>query len=104
MFAFNTPGPPAGESEDCLYINIFAPRTSGRNKAVMFWIYGGFLDFGSNSAAYYDGSSFAANQDVIVVAPNYRTNGEHKAQTQHFESILTSYLQYSASRGPHNFL
>lgn len=40
----------------------------------MFWIYGGFLDFGFNSAPKYDGSSFAANQDVIVVAPNYRTN------------------------------
>ena len=42
----------------------------------MFWIYGGSLEFGSASLAFYDGSSFAANQDVIVVTTNYRTNGQ----------------------------
>lgn len=71
---FNTPPPPAGESEDCLNLNVYAPATPGKNKTVMAWIYGGSLQFGSNSATYYDGSSFAANQDVIVVAFNYRTN------------------------------
>lgn len=72
---FNTPPPPAGESEDCLNINVFAPA-SGTGKTVMFWIYGGGLAFGANSLAAYDGTSFAANQDVIIVAPNYRTNGK----------------------------
>jgi carboxylesterase type B len=71
---FDTPGPPAGESEDCLYINVYAPA-GGKGKTVMFWIYGGALQFGSNSVIEYDGTSFAANQDVIIVAPNYRTNG-----------------------------
>ena len=42
----------------------------------MFWLYGGDLEFGSNSYPPYDGTMFAANQDVIIVAPNYRTNGE----------------------------
>jgi carboxylesterase type B len=74
--AFDTPGPPAGESEDCLYINVFVPAGVGHNMTVMFWIYGGNLLFGSNSMIYFDGTSFAANQDVIVVAPNYRTNGQ----------------------------
>jgi carboxylesterase type B len=73
---FDTPGPPAGESEDCLYINVYAPA-GGKGKTVMFWIYGGNLQFGSNSILEYDGSSFVANQDVIIVAPNYRTNGTY---------------------------
>ncbi|KAK7903774.1 hypothetical protein LTR67_001794 [Exophiala xenobiotica] len=75
MAWFNTPPPPAGESEDCLNLNVYVPATPGKNKTVMAWIYGGSLQFGSNSALYYDGSSFATNQDVIVVAFNYRTNG-----------------------------
>lgn len=40
----------------------------------MFWIYGGALQFGNAGQAYYDGSSFAAYEDVIVVTSNYRTN------------------------------
>jgi carboxylesterase type B len=73
---FDTPPPPAGESEDCLFINVYAPA-GGQNKTVMFWIYGGNLQFGSNSVVAYDGTSFVANQDVIIVQPNYRTNGTY---------------------------
>jgi len=79
MSAFNTPAPP--ESEDCLFINIFAPagaaHLDGLLKPVMFWIFGGNLQFGWNGQAAFDGSSFAANQDVVIVSPNYRTNGEY---------------------------
>lgn len=32
------------------------------------------MQFGNNYNAAYDGSSFAANQDVVVVTTNYRTN------------------------------
>jgi len=42
----------------------------------MFWIYGGSLQFGSAGQPTYDGSAFAAYEDVIVVTTNYRTNGE----------------------------
>lgn len=71
---FSTPGPPAGESEDCLYLNIFAPSgaTSG-SKAVMFWLFGGGYVFGTGSLPLYNGTSFAENQDVVVVTINYRT-------------------------------
>ncbi|KAJ4263704.1 hypothetical protein NW764_016086 [Fusarium oxysporum] len=70
---FNTPPPPAGESEDCLNVNIYAP-VNGKNKTVMVWFYGGALASGANSLTAYDGSYFAAFQDVIIVTVNYRTN------------------------------
>ena len=43
----------------------------------MFWIYGGNLQFGTANIPPCDGSSFAANQDVVLVTHNYRTNGKH---------------------------
>jgi len=44
---FNQPAPK--ESEDCLYLNIYAPSSpaAGAGRAVMFWIYGGALQFGN---------------------------------------------------------
>lgn len=74
---FNIPGPPAGESEDCLYLNVFTPAGASEGselKAVMFWIFGGGFSFGTGTLPLYDGTSFARNQDVIVVTINYRTN------------------------------
>lgn len=63
-------------SQDCLYLNVFAPSTPAPKggRAVLYWIYGGALEFGYAGLPAYDGSSFAANQDVIVVTVNYRTN------------------------------
>ncbi|CAN9222284.1 unnamed protein product [Alternaria alternata] len=68
--------PPPEESEDCLYLNVYAPATppGGAGRAVMFWVYGGSLQFGNAGQDTYDGSSFAAYEDVIVVTTNYRTN------------------------------
>lgn len=68
--------PPPEESEDCLTLDVFSPpaTTNETTKAVLFWIYGGSYRTGSNCNPNYDGSSFAANQDVIVVSPNYRLN------------------------------
>ncbi|RDI89752.1 hypothetical protein Vi05172_g748 [Venturia inaequalis] len=66
------------ESEDCLYLNVFAPAplttSTAGGKTVMVWFFGGALQFGTGSLPGYDGTSFATNQDVILVAPNYRTN------------------------------
>lgn len=70
----NTPGPPAGESEDCLNLNVFSPEGGTKGKAVLFWIHGGAFSYGSGSLSTYDGSGFAANHDVVVVTVNYRTN------------------------------
>ncbi|KAF7876484.1 hypothetical protein EAF04_001574 [Stromatinia cepivora] len=75
MTLFDNP-PPVSESEDCLYLNVYAP--SGATPAsllpVMVWIYGGALQFGSASSLYYDGSNLARKQNVVVVTFNYRTN------------------------------
>ena len=76
ILVFDTPGPQGGEDEDCLNLNVFAPSTASSSslKPVMFWIYGGALSFGANSLPMYDGSHFAADQDVVIVTINYRTN------------------------------
>ncbi|KAG8532507.1 uncharacterized protein KY384_002384 [Bacidia gigantensis] len=63
-----------GDSEDCLYLNVYAPTQGAEGKSVLFWIYGGNLQVGTAMQDLYDGSSFAANQDVVVVSANYRTN------------------------------
>ena len=64
------------EDEDCLYLNVYAPEGGQQNKPVLFWIYGGSGIIGSISMSMYDGTNFAANQDIIVVAANYRVNGK----------------------------
>lgn len=72
---YSTPGPPTGESEDCLNLNVYAPEHAEEcSKAVLFWIHGGSFSFGAGSLPIYDGSSFAANHDLVVVTVNYRTN------------------------------
>jgi len=58
-----------GMSEDCLYLNIWAPQKSGKFP-VMFWIHGGGFNFGSGSG--YPGDRLAAFGDVLVVTINYR--------------------------------
>ncbi|GJJ13655.1 hypothetical protein Clacol_007911 [Clathrus columnatus] len=71
---YNTP--PLPESEDCLSINVWAPVAQPHDtpKAVLFWIFGGGFQFGGSGTFFYDGASFAQNQDVILVSFNYRTN------------------------------
>lgn len=61
--------PGCTNDEDCLYLNIFAPQTPGL-KAVLVWWHGGALQMGSISGT--DGSSLAANEDIVVVASQYR--------------------------------
>ena len=60
----------SAQSEDCLTLNIWAPKDA-RGAAVMFWIHGGAFVEGSGSMPVYDGSQLA-RQGVIVVTINYR--------------------------------
>jgi carboxylesterase type B len=64
----------ADEGEDCLNLNIWVPKTPKRGKAVMIWIHGGDMTTGSSALTSTDGTSFAANQNVIIVSINYRVN------------------------------
>jgi para-nitrobenzyl esterase len=64
-----TDTPPA-LSEDCLSLNIWAPKNA-HNAPVLFWIHGGALISGWSSEAMYDGARLAS-RGVIVVSINYR--------------------------------
>ncbi len=58
----------ASSSEDCLYLNVYTPKTSGPFP-VMFWIHGGALLTGESDD--YDARALVA-QGVVVVTINYR--------------------------------
>ncbi|XP_035829683.1 acetylcholinesterase-like [Aplysia californica] len=64
----NTPA-----SEDCLYLNVWAPRVRApyANKAVLVWIYGGSFMTGSSVLDVYDASHLAAEHDVVVVSMQF---------------------------------
>jgi para-nitrobenzyl esterase len=63
-------GASEGASEDCLTLQVFAPK-GAHGAPVMVWLHGGANFFGSSSASYYDGGSFARD-GVVLVAANYR--------------------------------
>lgn len=59
-------------SEDCLYLNIWAPANPvGRQLPVLVWVPGGGFISGSGSVAVYDGAKLAAH-GIVVVTINYR--------------------------------
>ena len=62
------------ESEDCLFLNIWAPSgtTAGDAKPVMVWLHGGAYVLGSATQPLYNGKRLAAGGDVVVVTVNYR--------------------------------
>jgi len=57
-------------SEDCLYLNIFAP-TKAENAPVMVWLHGGASFLGAGHLGGYNGTNFA-KQGIIIVTINYR--------------------------------
>ena len=58
-------------SEDCLYLDIIAPKkSSGKSLPVMFWIHGGGNTSGLKDL--YDFSKMSRKHNVIVVTINYR--------------------------------
>lgn len=59
-------------SEDCLYLNIWAPTPErGKKYPVAFWIHGGAFMHGFGSEMEFDGESFC-RRGVILVTINYR--------------------------------
>ena len=62
--------PPMPMSEDCLSLNVWAPK-SVRKAPVLVWIHGGSLVAGASREGMYDGAAMA-RRGVVVVSINYR--------------------------------
>jgi para-nitrobenzyl esterase len=63
-----------GMSEDCLYLNVWAPADqSKKNLPVLVYFYGGGFVAGDGSEPRYDGDSIA-HFDIVAVTVNYRLN------------------------------
>ena len=61
-----------GMSEDCLYLNVWTPAQSGKERLpVMVYFYGGGFVAGDGSEPRYDGESTAA-KGIVTVTTNYR--------------------------------
>ena len=58
-------------NEDCLYLNVWAPKKTAQKKAVLVYIYGGGFMSGGSGCDIYDGAA-VANKDVVFVSINYR--------------------------------
>lgn len=69
---FQGGNPPSGKSEDCLYLNIWTPAKSAKEKfPVLVWIYGGGFSFGSTSEPVHNGEHLA-RKGVVLVSIAYR--------------------------------
>lgn len=64
-------GPPQG-NEDCLYLNVWTPAKSPRDRVpVLVWIYGGGFSGGATSIPTYSGERLA-KKGVVLVSVAYR--------------------------------
>ncbi|MEO8404236.1 MAG: carboxylesterase family protein [Chitinophagaceae bacterium] len=64
--------PPSGKSEDCLYLNVWSPAKSPKEKVpVLVWIYGGGFAVGYTSDPMYSGENLA-KKGVVFVSIAYR--------------------------------
>ncbi|KAE8572951.1 hypothetical protein A483_HHAL011677 [Halyomorpha halys] len=56
--------------EDCLYLNVYTPKTKNSSLPVMIYIYGGGFKVGDAGPA--ESSQYFMDEDVVLVIPNYR--------------------------------
>lgn len=62
----------AGKSEDCLYLNVWTPAKTAKEKLpVLVYFYGGGFMAGDGSEYRYDGESLA-KKGIVTVTINYR--------------------------------
>ena len=66
----NGGGVTGATSEDCLYLNVYAPAEAEKAPIVV-WLHGGAFFLGAGSLGSYNGTSHA-KQGVITVSINYR--------------------------------
>ncbi len=60
-----------GMSEDCLYLNVWTPASSGERLPVLVYFYGGGFMAGDGSEYRYDGENMAT-RGIVTVTVNYR--------------------------------
>ncbi len=65
--------PELAMSEDCLYLNIWAPADGRQNLPVYVWYYGGGLQVGNTWEMEFDGERIA-RRGIVVVTVAYRLN------------------------------
>ena len=70
--SFSLSGYEVDWNEDCLYLNIYRPKSGSALLPVMVFFHGGAFIFGSASERYYDGEWLAQNKNVVLVTVNYR--------------------------------
>jgi para-nitrobenzyl esterase len=58
--------------DDCLALNIWTPPPASSGRPVMLWLHGGDFRATSASFAATNGQRFAEEQNVVMVAANYR--------------------------------
>jgi para-nitrobenzyl esterase len=62
----------AGNSEDCLYLNVWTPAKSAKEKLpVLVYFYGGGFQAGDGSEYRYDGEALA-KRGIVTITVNYR--------------------------------
>lgn len=61
----------AAQSEDCLTLDVWSPH-GAEGAPVLVWLHGGAFTIGGTCLPTYDAALLAAEQGVVVVAPNYR--------------------------------
>jgi len=65
-------GDEPGQSEDCLFLNVWTPGLDAARRPVMVYVHGGAYATGSGSSPLYDGTRLARDEDVVVVTLNHR--------------------------------
>ena len=61
-------------SEDCLYLNVWTPAESDKDRLPVFvWYFGGALQWGNTAEMEFDGERLA-RRGIVVVTVNYRLN------------------------------
>ena len=96
-----------GVSEDCLYLNVWAPpsRSAAQRRPVLVYFYGGGFVAGDGSELRYGGESLA-RRGIVVVTVNYRlgvfgflAHPELTAESPHHASGDYGLLDQAAALG-----